>query len=224
MYLVIFDCDGTLVDSQNMITAAMDRAFAAHDLPAPARAEVLSVVGLSLAQAFETLLGTTDGPIDSLAEAYKTAFHGLRTDKTYHEPMFDGARQAVETLHGREDVLLGIATGKARRGVDAVLKLHNLEGRFVTIQTADDAPSKPHPGMIHQAMSETGVEPGRTVVVGDTSFDVEMARAADAHAIGVSWGYHPVERLEAAGAHRIINDYSALIPAIAALMNWEAVS
>jgi len=225
MYLIIFDCDGTLVDSQNMIVAAMDRAFAAHDRKAPPRDKILSIVGLSLDEAFQTLVdGEDDAPIGSLAENYKLAFQALRKDPAYREPLFDGARAAIEALHARDDVLLGIATGKARRGVDAILNMHGLNGRFSTIQTADDAPSKPHPGMIFQAMSETGVEPSRTVVVGDTSYDMAMARAARAHAIGVSWGYHPNGHLEAAGAHEIIDDFAELIPTIAGLVGWGAAA
>ncbi len=225
MYLVVFDCDGTLVDSQNMIVAAMDRAFTSHGLPSPSRALVLSVVGLSLPQAFSALVdGEETAPVDSLSEAYKTAFREIRTDPAYHEPLYSGARETVERLHARDDVLLAIATGKARRGVDAVLSIHDLQGRFASIQTADDAPSKPHPGMIRQAMSETGVDEARTVVVGDTSYDMEMARAAGAHAVGVSWGYHPVAHLEAAGAHLIVDDFLALEPAIAGLVGWENAS
>lgn len=225
MYLIIFDCDGTLVDSQNMIVAAMDRAFTRNDLPPPSRSKVLSVVGLSLPQAFSVLVdGDAAAPVDRLVDAYKAAFFEIRTNPANHEPLYAGARETVERLHGRDDVLLAIATGKARRGVDAVLSNHDLQGRFASIQTADDAPSKPHPGMILQAMAETGVEAARTVVVGDTSYDMEMARAAGAHAVGVSWGYHPVVRLEGAGAHTIINDFFALEPAIAELVRWEKAS
>lgn len=222
MYLVVFDCDGTIVDSQNIIVAAMERAFAAHDMATPERNAVLSVVGLSLGEAFSVLTDGIDGaPIDALAESYKSSFREIRAMPELHEPLFPGAREAINYFNTRDDVLLGIATGKARRGVDAVFDLHDLHGRFVSIQTADDAPSKPHPGMVLQAMAETGVDADRTVVVGDTSFDMQMARSAGAYAVGVAWGYHPRAHLESAGAHVIVDAYPALVPAVAGLFGWE---
>ncbi|MBB4301574.1 phosphoglycolate phosphatase [Rhodobium orientis] len=225
MYLIVFDCDGTLVDSQDMIFAALSEAFTANGLRVPPREVALSIVGLSLNEAFSVLTRKTpDAPVSALAASYKDAFYRLRTDRTYHEPMFDGAREAIDALSARDDVLLGIATGKARRGVDAVLAAHGLTGRFASIQTADDAPSKPHPGMILNAMAETGAEPQNTVVVGDTGFDMAMARAAGARAIGVSWGYHPIDRLAEGGAETIIDRYAALLPAVSDLFAWERVA
>lgn len=223
MYLVLFDCDGTLVDSQNVIVMAMTRAFATAGLTPPTREAVLSIVGLSLPNAIGRLLDVymEDVSVDDLVAAYREAFFALRSDPSHSEPLFPGARAAVEAFAADEEALVGMATGKSRRGVDAILKTHDLEGRFVTIQTSDSAASKPHPEMVLNAIAQTGVEPLRTVVVGDTSFDVEMARAAGAHAIGVSWGYHPVAALEQAGAARIITDFSQLRAAVGALVGME---
>ena len=222
MKLILFDCDGTLVDSQNVIVAAMTRAFDRAALPRPPREAVLGIVGLSLVEAMRHL-GDDDPlfPAERLADLYRDAFRELRTESGFFEPLFPGMRGVLDALAARDDVLLGIATGKSQRGVAAVLGHHGLEGRFVTIQTADDAPSKPHPAMVLQAMAATGVEAVDTVLVGDTSFDMVMARAAGARAIGVTWGYHPVDRLSQSGAERLVSDADGLIRAIDEV--WEVV-
>lgn len=223
MILVLFDCDGTLVDSQNMIVEAASRAFESQGETPPTRAEILSIVGLSLDEALSTLTGSpVNQRVRNLVEAYKNAFHSLRADPDYHEPLFPGALQAIETLAAMDDVLLGVATGKSQRGLRAVLAAHDISHHFATLQTADDAPSKPHPEMILRALRETGAGHADTVVVGDTSFDMHMAKNANSHALGVSWGYHPTEHLAAAGASRILNDFSELVPAIGSLFEHHA--
>jgi phosphoglycolate phosphatase len=113
-------------------------------------------------------------------------------------------------LRARDDVILGIATGKSHRGVAHLIEKHGFEGWFATVQTSDDHPSKPHPSMIVTALAETGLEPSAAIMIGDTSFDIEMARAAGVGAAGVSWGNHAVDILERSGAHTIANDFSEL--------------
>ena len=212
--LILFDVDGTLIDSQHMICAAMDRAYRDHGLAGPPPAAVRAIIGLSLAEAVGRLSAGTDHPVTSLVEGYKTAFQALRLAGSVAVPLYPGARAAIDALRRRPDVLLGVATGKSRRGVAAMIDMHKLDDIFVTIQTADTSPSKPHPGMVLRAMAETGVEAADTVVVGDTAFDMAMARAAGACAIGVSWGYHPVADLRSAGAHEVLDDFAALPPAL----------
>jgi len=207
--LIVFDVDGTLIDSQHLIVAAQGLAFAEHGLPAPSRAESLSVVGLSLPQAFRRLVGD-DGPVDGLSESYRRAFNTLRLDPSYEEPLFPGMEALLRRLHGRGDVKLGIATGKARRGVDRLIETHGWQGWFATTQSADDAPSKPDPAMLLQAMAETGVTPDTTVMIGDTTFDMAMAVSAGAAAIGVAWGYHPPGALFSAGAATVVESAGAL--------------
>jgi phosphoglycolate phosphatase len=221
--LIVFDCDGTLVDSQHMICAAMRQAYEANNLSVPAREHLLAIVGLSLPDAFRRLAATAGGdvehPVESLVTCYKDAFATLRSNVDHLEPLYPGARETLDSLAGRRDTLLGIATGKSQRGVRAVLGRHGLADRFVTIQTSDDAPSKPHPGMVLAAMRETGAAPEDTVVVGDTVFDLEMARAAGARAIGVAWGYHPASALRAAGADAMIAAFAELLPTLDRL--WD---
>lgn len=216
--LVLFDCDGTLVDSQHMIVAAMHDVHAAFGLEVPDRGRLLSVVGLSLPEAFTVLAaGDAAYPVARMTEAYRAAFNRLRSAQP-PEPLFPGAREVLAALRAREDVVLGMVTGKARRGVARVLQAHDMEGWFTTIQTADDAPSKPHPAMVQQAMMEAGIGPARTVVVGDTSYDMAMARAAGASALGVSWGYHTTEALWHAGAQQVVARFDEVPAALAGLL------
>ncbi|MCC7251848.1 HAD-IA family hydrolase [Hyphomicrobium sp.] len=218
--LVIFDCDGTLVDSQHAIVAAMSDAFLSEGLAPPPREEVVGVVGLSLGIAVARLVpdGSDLARVDRLAEAYKAAFaaQGRRAD--HAEPLYDGIRDTLQRLAAREDVVLGIATGKSRRGVASVLEREGLAGLFATIQTADTHPSKPHPSMVLTAMDETAALPVDTVVIGDTTYDIEMARGAGAAAVGVAWGYHPEEALRAAGAHHVSPDTGDLERALDLIM------
>ena len=206
--LVIFDCDGTLVDSQHMICAAMQRAYDAHAIVCPPREAVLSIVGLSLREAFEVLGRDQDAfPFDGMIEQYKQAFFDLRHSVEHQEPLYAGARDTVLALSDRSDCVLGIATGKSQRGVRAILTHHDLLSHFATIKTADDAPSKPHPGMILDAMREAGAEPQETIMIGDTTYDIEMARAAGVTSVGVTWGYHAPSALRAAGATHLVDSF-----------------
>jgi len=213
--LVIFDCDGTLVDSQHMIVAAMTTAYVAHRIDVPPRETLLSIVGLSLPEAFQILgKGDSGFPVATMVERYKSAFHVMRAGEEHLEPLYPGAADAIEALAQRDDVVLGIATGKSQRGVRAVLARHRLIEYFTTIKTADDAPSKPDPGMVLDAMREAGVAPADTAVVGDTVYDVTMARAAGASAIGVTWGYHEGAALAEAGAFAVIDNFRELVPTL----------
>ncbi len=209
MNLILFDVDGTLVDSQDIIVESQRRAFAAHGLEPPSRERSLSIVGITLVQAMAALAGPR-APAESIAEAYKAAFNELRRDPAFAEPLFPGAEAVLERLSARTDVILGICTGKSRRGVAHLIETHGWERFFGVIKTADDAPSKPDPGMILQAMEETGIPPTGTFMIGDTSFDMMMARAAGATPVGVSWGYHPVAAVREAGAEVIVDSYPDL--------------
>jgi phosphoglycolate phosphatase len=224
MKLIIFDCDGTLVDSQHAICAAMEHAFTRLALPLPSRGEILGVVGLSLPQAFAVLAPQHPLSVQSeLAEYYRSDFPGKRQQPQMHDPLYPGIADVVTALAERGDTLLGIATGKSQRGVERLLTREGWQGHFVTIQTADENPSKPDPSMILNAMAQTGADPASTLMIGDTTYDIEMARAAGVGALAVAWGYHAPDLLIGAGAHALVPSPELLLAAVDAALADRAV-
>ncbi len=208
--LIIFDCDGTLVDSQTNIIMAMNDSFVRHNLALPEPNAVRRIVGLSLVEAVQALLPTAEYDFQvSVAEDYKNAFHRLRGAVMVEEPLYPGTRAIIEQLHA-QNYKLGVATGKSDRGLAMVLKIHGLSDYFCTLQTADRHPSKPHPSMIIEAMRDADAAPESTIMIGDTTFDIEMAINANVRAVGVDWGYHAPHELEASGAHSVISEFSQL--------------
>ncbi len=215
--LAIFDCDGTLVDSQADITLAMEAAFAAHALPAPPRAAIRRIVGLSLAEAIRRLSPECDAETGaSLVQAYKDAFRARRTSGVLEEPLYDGIAALIADLDAA-GWLLGVATGKSDRGLAHCLDRHGLTGHFITLQTADRHPSKPDPAMIEACLAASGATREHTVMIGDTAYDMAMAANAGVRAIGVDWGYHQAEDLLAAGAAAVagsVGELRALLEAM----------
>lgn len=211
--LCVFDCDGTLIDSQHSIVDCMTSAFAAHGLPEPTPASIRHIVGLALAPAVARLLPQSAPDAHArVAQSYRDAFANLRRNGTVREPLYPGVLEAMEAIESA-GWLMGVATGKSRQGLMATLTGHGLHERFVTLQTADTAASKPHPDMMLRAMDEVGADPSTTVMVGDTTYDMQMARNAGARAVGVAWGYHDEEHLWDTGAHAVISDFADL-PAV----------
>jgi phosphoglycolate phosphatase len=221
--LVVFDVDGTLVDSQADIVAAMGAAYAAVGATPPSRETVLSVVGLSLDVLFPHLCPDfAPEQHRAMAHAYKTAYQDLRAKVGVAEssPLYPGAEAALRQLNDIPHVLLGVATGKSKRGLDKLIEGHRLHDLFITRQVADFHPSKPHPSMLLQAMQDAGVEPHQAVMIGDTTFDMDMAAAAGMGFIGVDWGYHPREKLRS--AQRVIEHFDELVPALDAYWSVSA--
>jgi phosphoglycolate phosphatase len=211
--LAVFDCDGTLVDGQANIVRAMDAAFALSGLVPPSPAATRAIVGLSLPQAMQVLRPGADH--DRLTDDFKMVYQQLRRDGGLDdEPLFDGVAAAIDALIAA-GWTLGVATGKSDRGLAHVLARHDLADRFATLQTADRHPSKPDPAMLYAAMAAAGVTPVDTVMIGDTSYDMAMARAAGVRAIGVAWGYHTADELVAAGADAVA-DHARELPALLA--------
>lgn len=212
--LVIWDVDGTLVDSQAEIMAAMMVAFASEGLPMLDRPVVLSIVGLSLAEAFAVLCPDSDAAQRTrMVYAYKGAFNDLRGPDGNAElsPMFAGALDTLRLLHAQDETLLAVATGKSRRGLEKMIARHGLDGLFVSQQVADFHPSKPHPAMVLAALSDTGVDAQRAVMIGDTTYDMDMGRAAGVRTVGVNWGYHDMADLN---ADAIVTSFADIPPAI----------
>ncbi|HWL55757.1 MAG TPA: HAD-IA family hydrolase [Paracoccus sp. (in: a-proteobacteria)] len=217
MRLVVFDVDGTLVNSQHEIADAMNQGLSGAGLPEMEPAEILAIVGLSLPVAVARLLpGASAQMHDRVVAGYREAFVAARA-KGAVPPLYPGALDCLDALASLDHVLLGIATGKPMRGLTAVLEAHGLTGRFFTRQTADGHPSKPHPAMLQSALFDAGLEPDHAVMVGDTVFDIEMARAAGVAGYGVDWGYHPSADLLGAGAALVAPDYPTLTQA---LLDW----
>ncbi|MEL6641435.1 MAG: HAD-IA family hydrolase [Pseudomonadota bacterium] len=212
--LVIFDVDGTLVDSEALIYMSFTRAYESLGLVAPPRKAALNHVGITLDHIFPLLSPELDADTHvRLAAAYRDAYFAIRQKQgdRASSPFFPGARETLDVLKAQDWTLLAIATGKAKRGLDAMIAGHGLEGYFLSAQSADDHPSKPHPSMIHTCLLETGVEATQTVMIGDTTFDMDMGRAAGVKTIGVGWGHHPVDRLK---ADMIVSSFAELLPAI----------
>ncbi|MCW2364195.1 MULTISPECIES: HAD-IA family hydrolase [Sphingobium] len=208
--LAIFDCDGTLVDSQHSIVEAMDGAFRAVSLVPPDRQQCLSVVGLSLPYAIARLVPDGSEALrDEICDHYKLRFQHLRASGGLREPLYPGIAELLDRLEA-QGWLLAIATGKSERGLRLLLEHHGMAKRFVSLQTADRNPSKPDPAMIGAALAEAGVERASAVMIGDTSFDMLMARAAGVQALGVAWGYHRAEELIEAGAASVAMDSAEL--------------
>ncbi len=227
--LIVFDCDGTLADSQHVIVEAMRLTFESAGLAAPGRTAILRTVGLSIPEAIKDLGPEQPAGVRAeLARLYRETCAALRREPNAQEPLYPGAAALLLNLAAKDNTLLGIATGKSRRGVLRFIEQNNLDGIFSTIQTADDAPSKPHPAMLYQAMKETGMAPQSTVMIGDTSYDMIMAACANTDAIGVSWGYHATADLKRAGARTIVNSFAALDRALEQrqphLSHFEAVA
>lgn len=212
MRLVVFDVDGTLVDSQHHIHASMAAAFGAIGLATPTLAEVHAVVGLSLPRAIMHIRPElSETQLRAAVAAYRIHFHDAHDAHGEMEaPLFPGARHCLEKLAARDDLLLAVATGKGRRGLDALMAQHDLTGFFTAMECADRHPSKPHPAMLEAVCNGLGIAPDAAVMIGDTSFDMEMARSVGVTPLGVAWGYHAPERLEASGAVWVARDFDAL--------------
>jgi phosphoglycolate phosphatase len=209
--LALFDCDGTLVDSQDNICRSVEKAFAGVGLVAPDRTAIRRIVGLSLVEAMEMLLPDAESKLhQALADDYKAAFFRMRTSGAMSaEPLYDGILDVLDHL-AADGWMLGVATGKSDRGLAHILAHHGIAAHFITLQTADRHPSKPHPSMIETAIADAGATPETTVMIGDTSYDMLMARAAGTRALGVAWGYHPADELTAAGAHAVADTVRSL--------------
>lgn len=206
MKLVLFDCDGTLVDSAGLIHRCMAQTFIDAGINVPEMNETREIIGLTLNLAISQLSGIPMGPdVERLTQGYKNQFTAIRQEAGFDEPLYDGIAELIAELTTQDDVLLGMVTGKSRRGVRSVLERHNFERFFHVSRCADDCPSKPHPAMVLECCHETGCDVSQTLVIGDTTYDMQMACSAGATAIGVAWGYHNVERLMNAGANSVLH-------------------
>jgi phosphoglycolate phosphatase len=194
--LIVFDWDGTLMDSADKIVRCFESAVGDVGLPSPGAAAIRNIIGLGLNEAVATLLPQCDPEAQSRVVA-RYREHFLHLDQT-EMPLFPGVRNGLASLAQR-GYLLAVATGKARRGLSRVLRETGLEHLFVASRCADESFSKPHPQMLLDILEETGVVPAATLMVGDTVYDMQMARNARVDGLAVSYGVHERERLLAHG-------------------------
>ncbi|MEL7480359.1 MAG: HAD-IA family hydrolase [Pseudomonadota bacterium] len=209
--LAIWDMDGTIVDSREVIQTAMVRAFETLGLAPPSYEATRQIVGLGLSEAVGGLVPDDFdlARLPELVDAYRKAFVARRAEPDFKEPLYEGA---IETLLALQDAgwLIGMATGKSRSGIRAIFDMHPLEPLFDTIWCADDGPGKPHPYMVKEAMKSVGAEASQTLIIGDAVHDIRMGRAAGILTHGVSWGFGTADELDAAGAHHVHHDFEAL--------------
>ena len=206
--LAIWDMDGTIVDSRDVIQTAMVRSFETLGLEPPAYEQTRQIVGLGLEEACRTL-APDFADIALLTRTYREAFAIRRNEPGFKEPLYEGAVATLDRL-ANDGWLIAMATGKSHRGIRAIFEMHPLEKYFDTIWCADDGPGKPHPFMCEQAMTALGAEPDQSLIIGDAVHDIRMGLNAGIHTVGVSWGFGEATELADVGAHEIHHDFTTL--------------
>jgi phosphoglycolate phosphatase len=209
--LIVFDLDGTLVDSRTTIVSTMQQAFTAKGRTAPSEKQICNIIGLKLEAAVAALLPSQarEQEVHELSGCYREIFARNRNDDGFRERLFPGVRNLLRTFD-RPEMFLGIATSKGRRALHETLVYHEIAAHFSTLRCADDGPSKPHPAILLRALDDVGVTPEEAVFVGDTTYDMETARNAGTRALGVSWGHHSGTALMEAGAARVLRSTEEL--------------
>lgn len=206
--MIIFDWDGTLCDSTAHIVASVQQAARVMGLPVPSDEAAADIIGLGLPQAMARLY--PEVPERRRVELARTYSRHYVANESETPALFPGA---LETLHSLRDrgLELAVATGKSRRGLNRILEKMGLTDFFEATRCADETQSKPHPMMIHQIMAERSVTAERVVMVGDTEYDLEMASNAGVASVGVSFGVHSVQRLQAHGPVAIVDELPELL-------------
>ena len=208
--LVIMDLDGTLVDSQEFIISATTVAFRDEGLKVPKRENILSIIGLSLTEAFRVLnKDLNEKQIKKLTSRFKNCYNTFNQEQLI-SPLYKNAKNFLENLNRNEEIILAIATGKGLKGLLQILKAHNLESFFSKLQTSDFYPSKPDPTMLVSLMKTLKIKTEDAVMVGDTDFDVSMAHRAGIKSIGVLWGYHSISRIKLMKPTAIVENFADL--------------
>lgn len=206
--LLIFDWDGTLADSEALIVGAMQSAIGELKLPARSDRDIRELIGLGLNEAMASLYPEFELPqVLQLLEGYRQRWlhSGLK-----EAPLFPGALETIRALHGA-GYRLAIATGKSRKGLERSLDFHSeLRSMLTASRCADETVSKPHPQMLHELLEEEAIGPERALMIGDTDYDLIMARSARMPAVAVACGVHPRERLQQADPLHILNDVTGL--------------
>lgn len=209
--LIVFDWDGTLMDSTAGITLAIREAARDMGLPVPTRAQASHVIGLGLQDALRAAVpGLPAARYGDFVECYRRHFHAQQETMA----LFEGVEEMLDALRAR-GYRLAVATGKSRRGLDHALQVTGLAGRFVASRCADETRPKPDPAMLHELMEELALSARELLMVGDTSHDLGMASSAGVDAVAVTYGAHPPETLRALAPR-------ALVGSVGDLERWLA--
>lgn len=205
--LLVFDWDGTLMDSEARIVACIQAAIGDLGLEPREVASISNIIGLGLHEAISTLYPGSDNALhEAMTERYR--YHFLTANPTRSE-LFAGAEETVRSLN-EAGYMLAVATGKGRKGLDMVLEETGLGQYFLATRCADETFSKPHPQMLEELMDELGAEPAETLMIGDTEYDMQMATNARTHSLAVSYGVHEKARLLQHGPLHCLDDISEL--------------
>jgi len=206
----VFDIDGTLIDSAASIVAGVQACWSACGFADPDPAAVRHTIGLPWEQGVRALLpGCGDAEFAAIRAYYDAVARGERTRPPLSEVLFPGALEALEEIAG-SGALLGIVTSRNSRRLTQLLETHGLHDHFVSVKTVDHGPGKPNPHLLLQAMSDVGADAARTVMIGDTVYDIQMAANAGTAGVGVAWGVHEADELRAAGASHVVRAFHEL--------------
>ncbi len=212
--LIIFDWDGTILDSTDKIASSMQQAIDKHQLPAVSSAQAKSIIGLGLFEGVQELCPDIDELlIPEVCQSYSEFF--VEADRTPC-PFFPNVEEVLAELRSKGH-LLAVATGKSRRGLDRVFSNLNMQDFFDASRCADETASKPNPLMLLQLLDQFDCLPADAVMVGDTDFDLKMANNAAMRSVAVKYGAHGIERLLACEPELCIDDFSEL-------MDWVATA
>jgi len=206
--LVVFDWDGTLIDSARKICNCIQAAARDLQLVEPDYNQAKNIIGLDLLESMQILFPEQSRATQAeLVERFRQ--HSIYDDVTA-QPLFEGVEAGLARLDSR-GVLLAVATGKARRGLTRVFADIDIEHYFVTTRCADESRSKPHPQMLEDILETTSIDPHKSIMVGDTSYDMQMAKNAGIPGLGAGYGVHSHSTLRKASAIDVLDSFSGVI-------------
>lgn len=216
--LAVFDLDGTLLDSAQSIVDGVLACWTHCGFPEPDPLAIRRIIGLPWEESIQALLpGAGAAEFKMVRDYHDEVARGTLPRPPRNEALFPGALETLDRLE-EAGYVLAIVTSRGNRRLVQLLEEQRIGHRFASIKTVDHGPGKPNPYLLLQAMEETGAMRERTVMVGDTTYDVMMARNAGTSAIGVSWGVHEPHELTAAGAHHVVEAFDHIPPTIDALL------
>jgi len=218
--LVAFDLDGTLLDSADSIVTGVLTCWEACGFPAPEKEHIRRIIGLPWEESIcELLPGAGETEFNKIRAYHAEVASGKRPHPSRQERLFPGIKEALDQFE-EAGFLLSVITSRSSGRLQDLLEANGIGKRFITLKTTDNGPGKPNPFLMNQTLSELGVDKENAVMIGDTTFDMIMARSAGTTAIGVSWGVHEADELTSAGAHHVVDDVLCLYDTINLEVNF----